>query len=88
MIEPYHNATCFAESIIHVLGVEPIPSSIETPFFKIPLHIPSISTVSSPMPEKIVIMSSSSFIKATTVQIPAVEDSIHNVSSSLEVTLS
>ena len=39
------------------------------------------------MSEKIVIMSPSSFLKATTVQIPAMEDSVHNVSSTPEVTL-
>ena len=72
MTELYCNATCLPESITLVPRVEPIPSTVETPVFKIPVHIPSISSVSSPMSEKIEIVSPSSFLKATTVQFPSV----------------
>ena len=72
----YRNATCLPESITPVPRVEPIPSTVETPVFKIPLHIPSISLVSSLMSEKIAIVSPSSFLKATTMQFPSIESSV------------
>ena len=87
MTELYRNATCLPESITPVPMDKPIPSSIVPPIFKIPLHIPSISSVSSPMSEKIAIVSPSSFLKATTVQIPFVEASVHDISSAPEITL-
>ena len=72
MTELYQNATCLPESIIPISMDMPIPSSIAPPVFKIPLHIPSISSVSSPMSKKIAILSPSSFLKATIVQIPSI----------------
>ena len=87
MIELYRNATCLPESITPVPMVEPIPSTIETPVFKIRLHIPSINSVSSPVSEKISIVSLSSFIKATIVQFPSMEYSIQDISSVPEVTI-
>ena len=76
MIELYHNSTCLPNSITPVPRVEPIPSSIETPVLKIPLHIPSIFSVLSPMSEKIAIVSPSSFLKDTTMIFPYVESSV------------
>ena len=65
----------------------PIPSSVVPPLFKTPLHIPSFSSFSSPVFEKITTVSPSSLLKATTVQISSVEVSVHDVSSTPEVTL-
>ena len=79
MTELYHNSTYLPKSITLVPRVEPTHSSVETPVFKIPLHIPSISSVSSPMFEKIAIVSPSS-LKATTMQIPSMEASVHDIS--------
>ena len=87
MTELYHNATCLPKSITLVPRVEPTHSSVETPVFKIPLHIPSISSVSSPMSEKIAIVSPPSFLKATTMQFPSVESSVQDISLAPEVTL-
>ena len=87
MTKLYHNATCLPESITLVPRVGPIPSIVETPVFKIPVHIPSISSVPSPMFEKIAIVSPSSFLKATTVQFPSVESFIQDISSVPEVTM-
>ena len=64
-----------------------IPSSIFPLVFKIPLHIPSISSVSSPMSEKITTVSPSSLLKATTMQISSVEASVDDISLAPEVTL-
>ena len=87
MTKIYRNATCLPESITPAPRFEPIPSSIETLVFKIHLHIPSIISISSPMSDKIAIVSPSKFLKATTVKIPSVEASVHNISSTFEVTL-
>ena len=76
MTELYQNATVLPESITPIPMDIPIPSSVVPPVFKIPLHIPSISSVSSPMSEKIAIVSPSSFLKPTTVQIPSMESSV------------
>ena len=65
----------------------PIPSSIVPPVFKTPLDIPSICSFSSPMSEKIAIVSPSSFLKPATMQIPFVEASVHDTSSASEVAL-
>ena len=65
----------------------PIPSSIVPLVLKTPLHIPSFGSVSSPMSKKTTTVSPSSLLKATTVQISAVEASIHDISSAPEVTL-
>ena len=87
MTELYQNATILPESITPAPMDMPIPSSVVPPVFKIPLHIHSISSVSSPISEKIAIVSQSTFLKATTVQIPSVEASVHDISSAPEVTL-
>ena len=87
MTKLYQKATYHPESITPVPLEKPIPSSVVAPVFKIPLHIPSIRTVSSPMSEKIAIVSPSTFLKATTVQIPSVEASVHDISSTPKVTL-
>ena len=84
MTKLYQKATCLPESITHIPMEKPIPSFVVTPVFKIPLHIPSISSVSSPMSEKIVIMSPSSFLKATAMKIPPVEAYVHDISSTPE----
>ena len=75
----YQNATVLPESIILVPMDIPIPSFVVPPFFKIPLHIPSINSVSSPMSEKIAIVSPTSFLNATTVQIASVESSVQDI---------
>ena len=87
MTELYQNATHLPESITPIPMVKPIPLAVVTPIFKIPLHIPSIRSVSSPMSEKIAIVSPSSFLKATTMKIPYAEASVHEIPSAPEVTL-
>ena len=87
MIKLYHNATFLPESIIPVSMDMPIPSSVVSPVFKTPLHIPSFSLVSSHVAEKITTVSPSSLLKDTTVQIYSVEVSVHDISSAPEVTL-
>ena len=72
MTELYQNATILPESITPISMDMPIPSSIVPPIFKTPLHIPSFSSVSSPMSYKIIAVSPSSFLKATTMQISCV----------------
>ena len=57
------------------------------PVFKTPLHVPSFSSVSSPMSEKITTVSPSSLLKATIVKISSVETYVHDISSAPEVTL-
>ena len=87
MSKLYQKATILPESITPVPMDMPIPSSVVPPVFKTPLHIPSSSLVSSSMSGKITTVSSSSLLKATTVQIYSVEVSIHDISSAPEVIL-
>ena len=61
----------------------PIPSSDVPLVFKIPLHIPSFSSVSSPVAEKSSAVSSSP-LNITTLQVSSVETSIPNISSTPE----
>ena len=83
----YQKATCLPESITPVPMEKPIPSLVMTPVFKIPLHIPSFSSVLSPISENITTVSPSSLLEATTVQISSVEVPVHDISSAPEVTL-
>ena len=56
MTELYQNATILPESITPVLMDMPIPSSVVPLVFKNPFHIPSFSSMSSPMYEMIITM--------------------------------
>ena len=87
MSELYQNATILPESITPILMDMHIPSSVVPPVFKIPLHIPSLSSMSSPVSEKITTVSPSSLLKATTLQISSMEASVHDISLAPEVTL-
>ena len=52
MTQLYQNATCLPKSITPIYVDMPITSSNVPPVFKIPLHIPSFNSVSSPMSKK------------------------------------
>ena len=45
MSQLYQDATCLPYSITHVFVQMPIPSSTIPPVFKVPLHVPSRSSV-------------------------------------------
>ena len=86
MTQLYQNVTCLPESITPISVDMPIPSSIVPPVFKIPLHIPSLSSVSFPMSEKTPVVSPST-LKTTTLQGSSTETSILDISSTPEVIL-
>ena len=87
MSELYQKATILPKSITPIPMDMPIPTSVVPPYFKTPLHIPSFSSVSSPMSNKITIVSPSSLLKATTVKIYSMEASLHDIYLAPEVTL-
>ena len=86
MTQLYQDATSLLESITPVYVDMPFPSSTIPTVFKIPLHIPSFSSLSSPAPEKTSAVSSSS-LKATSLQVSFIETSIRDLSSAPKVTL-
>ena len=84
MSQLYQDATCLPESITPFSMDIPIPSSIVPPVLKIPLHIPSFISVSSPMLKKNLAVSPTS-LRATTLQVSSIKTSAHDISSALEV---
>ena len=82
----YHDATCLPDSITLVSVQTPIPPSTIYQVFKVPLHIPSISSIPSPVLEKASVLSPSSLL-ATTMQVSSIETSIPDIPSTLEVTV-
>ena len=82
----YQDATSLPEYITPVYVDTTFPSSTVPPVFKIPLHIPSFSSVSSPMTKKSSVVSPSS-LKTTTLQVSSTETSILDISSAPEVIL-
>ena len=75
------------ESITPIYVDMTFPSSTVPPVFKIPLHIPSFSSMASHVPEKISAVSPSS-LKATSLQVSSIETSIPDPSLAPKITLS
>ena len=86
MSQLYQDATCLPHSITLVSLQIPIPSSTIPLVFKLPLHIPSFSSVLSPVHEKASALSPSS-LRVTTVQVSSIETSILDNPSTSEVTV-
>ena len=86
MSQIYQDATSLPESITPIYLDMPFPSYIVPPILKIPLHIPSFSSVSSLVTEKTLAVSPSS-LKATYLQVSFIETSVPDISSSPEVIL-
>ena len=86
MSQLYQDATCLPYTIIPVSVQMPIPSSTVPPVFKVPLYIPSLSSISSPVHEKASTLSPSS-LQVTTVQVSSIETSVSDNPSTPEVTV-
>ena len=86
MSQRYQDATCLPESITLAFVHMPIPSSTIPPVFKVPLHIPSFSSVSYPTHENASALSPSS-LRVTTVDVSSIETSISDNPSTPEVTV-
>ena len=86
MSQLYHDATCLPDSITPISVQMPIPPSTISQVFKVPLHIPFISSIPSPIPEKSSVLSPSSLL-ATTMQVSSIETSIPDTPSTFEVTV-
>ena len=67
MSQLYHDATCLPDSITPVSVQTPNTPSTISQLFKVPLHIPSFSSIPSHVHEKISVLSPSSLPAATII---------------------
>ena len=86
MSQLYHDTTCIPHSITPVSIQMPITPSTISLVFKVPLHIPSFSSIPSPFHEKASTLSPSS-LRVTTMQVSSIETYVPDNPSTPEVTI-
>ena len=86
MSQLYHDDICLSDSIIAISIQTPIPPSTISQVFKVPLHIPSISSIPSLVHEKASVLSPSS-LPATTRHVSSVETSVLDIPSTPKLTV-
>ena len=80
MSQLYQDATCLPDSITPISVQMPLPPYNTSPIFKVPLHIPSFSSITSPVHEKSSTLSPSS-IPAATMHVSSIETSVPDIPS-------